>query len=105
MDDFLAYLMVDGEVTGNDGGLEDTYDGRRKWKKRRSCERRRWSCDGGWKWWAVNEEDGGPNNVRDEDLGGTGGGHVTQGVNEVPIFDSRDDYSCDGEENSREKTN
>ncbi|CAH9067923.1 unnamed protein product [Cuscuta epithymum] len=53
----------------------------------------------------VNEEDGGPNNARDKDLGGTGGGPVTQGVNEVPIFDDRDDYNCYGEGNSREKTN
>ncbi|CAH9109618.1 unnamed protein product [Cuscuta europaea] len=109
--------MVDGEVTRNEGGLEDTYlrltTDNRNGRNAEALHVENGGAvneedgaatedeNGG----GVSEEDGGPNNARDEDLGGTGDEPVTQGVNEVPIFDGRDDYSCDGEGNSRKKTN
>ncbi|CAH9148609.1 unnamed protein product [Cuscuta epithymum] len=53
----------------------------------------------------VNEEDGAPDKVGDEDLGATGGRAATQGGNEVLIFEGLDDENFDGEGSSRGKTN
>ncbi|CAH9121914.1 unnamed protein product [Cuscuta epithymum] len=55
MDDFLAYLMVDGEVTGNDGGLEDTPYLRRMTDNGNGRNVEALNVENGG---AVNEEDG-----------------------------------------------
>ncbi|CAH9098634.1 unnamed protein product [Cuscuta europaea] len=116
MADIMDDLMVDGEVTGNNGGVEDTYL-RRTTVDENGRNAKTLNMENGG---AVNEEDevatengnggvvsdedGGLNNARDEGFGGTGGRPVTQGVNEVPTFDGRDDYSFEGEGNRRGKT-